>query len=53
MRFQAQQLDDPSFNPFDAFGVSTVPFDQRALEEFTYLLKQHSYENFIRMTQQK
>jgi hypothetical protein len=52
MKFRKQQLADPLFTPFPSFGrsyeVSTVTFDQRALEEFVILLKQRTYENFVR-----
>jgi hypothetical protein len=49
--FRQQQLEDPTFKPFDTFGVSTVTFDQRALDEFITLLKQRTYENFVRASQ--
>jgi hypothetical protein len=55
MTFREQQLADPLFTPFPSFGrsreVSTVTFDQRALEEFVILLKQYSYEAFVRTQQ--
>ncbi len=55
MTFREQQLADPLFTPFPSFGlsreVSTVTFDQRALEEFVILLKQYSYETFVRAQQ--
>jgi hypothetical protein len=49
--FRQQQLVDPTFKPFDTFGVSTITFDQRAMEEFIVLLKRHSYEAFVKTPQ--
>lgn len=50
--FHEKQLTDPVFEPFGSFGnthgVGTVTFNQRALEEFIILLKQHSYETFLK-----
>jgi hypothetical protein len=51
LSFRQQKLEDPTFKPFDTFGVSTVTFDQRALEEFITLLKQRTYENFVGASQ--
>ncbi len=52
MTFRKQQLADPLFTPFPSFGrsheVGMVTFDQRVLEEFVILLKQRTYETFVR-----
>jgi hypothetical protein len=42
--FDQQQLADPEFFPPDTYGLATVTFNQRALEEFILLLKQRTYE---------
>lgn len=42
--FDQQELADPEFFPFDTYGLATVTFNQRALEEFVTLLKQRTYD---------
>jgi hypothetical protein len=46
--FDRQRLDDPLFRPSDTDGLGTMRFNQPALEEFIALLKQRTYENFVR-----
>ncbi|HVB21158.1 MAG TPA: hypothetical protein VNG51_04350 [Ktedonobacteraceae bacterium] len=49
--FDQQELADPDFFPFDTYGLDTVTFNQRALEEFIILLKQRTYEAALRAFQ--
>jgi|SRR5579883_429662 hypothetical protein len=46
--FSRHQLEDVQFDPFDGHGLGTVTFDRAALQEFVFLLKEHSYETFAR-----
>ncbi len=43
--FSRYQLEDVRFDPFDAHGPGTITFDQPALQEFVFLLKEHAYRN--------
>lgn len=46
--FNQQRLSDPQFRPSDTDGLGTMRFNQPALEEFIALLKQRTYEDFMR-----
>jgi hypothetical protein len=53
--FRQKKITNPKFQSFASFegthGVGIVTFNLTAFVEFIALLKQHSYENFVRTTQ--
>lgn len=49
--FERHQLTDPKFRPLQLRGLTTVTFNQQALEEFIILLKHHTYEAALRAFQ--
>lgn len=49
--FDQQELIDPGFSPPDTYGLATVTFNQRALEEFIILLKLRTYEATVQAFQ--